>query len=232
MSIALPICAPYCSSTPAGTVMANNVFDHQEVWRTAIECFSISAAASFFNQIREPHVPSWRVCIATCFYTGASAVAFVMIWVNYYGVEHTGFLYFTAIASGLGSTNMLTALWSKVIPACLNFIWFKTTGSNLISADEQLVPQPPAGIPPQPLSPPPPVYPSTYQPTYQPTYSPPPPPLRPVDISPRPTNTYQPPPPPPPPPPVPALPTMRQPVALPQWQPPPPPPPPPRPPGQ
>ena len=91
-------------------------------------CFGLAAASSFFNHLRQPKLPSLRELFATCFYTGLSAVAIACLWMHYYGMENTLFLWFTSCLAGLGSTDMLTALWSKLMPALIEVLTNMTTG--------------------------------------------------------------------------------------------------------
>ncbi len=100
---------------------------------TLVECFSLASMTSFFTQLRQRELPKLRVLIATGIYTGFSACAFASVWINYYGMEKTTFLYFASIASGLGTADMLSAIWAKVLPSVVNYAWRKFTGEDLIS---------------------------------------------------------------------------------------------------
>lgn len=98
------------------------------------ECFTLSLVTSLFTQLRDPHyVPPLRVLIATGFYTGFSGCAIAVIWITYYGAEHSSFLYFTSMAAGLGTADVLSAVWSKVVPSVVNYAWRKVTGENLVN---------------------------------------------------------------------------------------------------
>lgn len=109
-----------------------------------VTCFSLSTACSFFTQLREPNLPPLRVLIATAIYTGFSGVAIALMWINYYGLQNTTFLLLTSLAAGLGTTNMLTAIWTKAMPSLVNYIWRKATGENLIDTDTFCNPPAPA----------------------------------------------------------------------------------------
>ncbi len=101
---------------------------------TLVECFSLASVSSFFAQLREPTLPPVRVIIATCVYTGFSGCAIALIWITYYGAERHSFLYFTSVVAGLGTADVLSAIWSKVLPALINYVWRKATGENLVGS--------------------------------------------------------------------------------------------------
>jgi len=85
-------------------------------------CFTLASACSFFNHLRQPKMPRIRELVATCFYTGLSAVAIACLWIHVYGAEQTTFLWFTSCLAGLGSTDMLTAMWAKLMPALIEVL--------------------------------------------------------------------------------------------------------------
>lgn len=96
-------------------------------------CFSLASVSSFFNQLRQPVMPSWREVFATCFYTGLSAIAIACLWIHFYGPGNITFMWFTSCLAGLGSADVLTAIWIKAIPAIVNFFSGRAIGKSIFN---------------------------------------------------------------------------------------------------
>lgn len=105
--------------------------DDGSFWKVLGTCFSLGAAASLFNTLREPVLPPLRQLIATWFYAGFSAVAIGLALIHFCDAKSNALLYFASLAGGLGSVDVLTAVWAKAIPTLTNYASEKFAGKKV-----------------------------------------------------------------------------------------------------
>lgn len=119
-----------------------------QFWKVLGTCFSFGAASSLFNTLRQKNLPSLREIASTCCYAGASAVAIALCLIHFNEAKSNSLLYFFSLLAGLGSVDVLTAVWSKMLPGLINYFGQKFFGKNLIGDDGQSLPKPPDEVKP------------------------------------------------------------------------------------